>query len=70
MYDSNYCQYSFIANGFLYRFAWGMAGIFLGTYSVVQNLNIPLILQPQLFGVLSFVSWAQVRANSDSLPLE
>ncbi|EIW59792.1 uncharacterized protein TRAVEDRAFT_28795 [Trametes versicolor FP-101664 SS1] len=42
-------------------FAWGMAGIFLGTYSVVQNLNIPLILQPQLFGVLSFVSWAQCQ---------
>ncbi|KAI0653171.1 PQ loop repeat-domain-containing protein [Cubamyces menziesii] len=40
---------------------WGIAGAFLGTYSVVQNLNIPLILQPQLFGVLSFVSWAQCQ---------
>ncbi|KAI8985769.1 PQ loop repeat-domain-containing protein, partial [Trametes punicea] len=40
---------------------WGIAGAFLGTYSVVENLNIPLILQPQLFGVLSFVSWAQCQ---------
>ncbi|KAI0675689.1 PQ loop repeat-domain-containing protein, partial [Trametes maxima] len=40
---------------------WGIAGAFLGTYSVVQGLNIPLILQPQLFGVLSFVSWAQCQ---------
>ncbi|OSD04843.1 hypothetical protein PYCCODRAFT_1443652 [Trametes coccinea BRFM310] len=40
---------------------WGVSGVFLGTYSVVQNLNIPLILQPQLFGVLSFVSWAQCQ---------
>ncbi|KAI0642112.1 hypothetical protein C8Q79DRAFT_275576 [Trametes meyenii] len=40
---------------------WGIAGAFLGTYSVVQGLNIPLILQPQLFGVLSFVSWTQCQ---------
>lgn len=29
-------------------------------YTIVQNLNIPLILQPQLFATLCFVSWAQV----------
>ncbi|KAI0369137.1 hypothetical protein BV20DRAFT_1036659 [Pilatotrama ljubarskyi] len=40
---------------------WGIAGTFLGTYTVVQNLNIPLILQPQLFGVLCLVSWAQCQ---------
>ncbi len=27
---------------------------------MVQDLNIPLILQPQLFGILCLVSWAQV----------
>ncbi|KAH9857238.1 PQ loop repeat-domain-containing protein [Lenzites betulinus] len=43
---------------------WGIAGAFLGTYAVVQNLNIPLILQPQLFAVLSFVSWAQCQYYS------
>ena len=45
---------------FYCRLACGVAGAFLGTYSVVQNLNIPLILQPQLFGVLCLASWAQV----------
>ncbi|KAI0687151.1 PQ loop repeat-domain-containing protein [Cerioporus squamosus] len=40
---------------------WGIAGTFLGTYSVVQNLNIPLILQPQLFGVLCLISWVQCQ---------
>ena len=45
------------------RLAWGVAGAFLGTYSVVQDLNVPLILQPQLFSLLSFVSWAQVSGT-------
>ncbi|KAI0794095.1 PQ loop repeat-domain-containing protein [Fomes fomentarius] len=40
---------------------WGVAGSFLGTYSVVQGFNIPLILQPQLFGILCLVSWAQYQ---------
>ncbi|CAK5283385.1 unnamed protein product [Mycena citricolor] len=38
---------------------WGTASPFLGAYGLIQNLNIPLILQPQLFGFLSFVSWGQ-----------
>ncbi|KZV64817.1 hypothetical protein PENSPDRAFT_155926 [Peniophora sp. CONT] len=38
---------------------WGLSGVFLGTYAVVQNLNIPLIVQPQLFGALCMVSWIQ-----------
>ena len=42
---------------------WGVSGAFLGVYSIVQDLNIPLILQPQLFGVLSFVSWGQVSRS-------
>lgn len=29
----------------------------------MQDLNIPLIIQPQAFGVLAMVSWAQVRAT-------
>lgn len=32
----------------------------MGVYAIVQNINIPLIVQPQLFGVLSFLSFAQV----------
>ncbi|KIP03014.1 hypothetical protein PHLGIDRAFT_130411 [Phlebiopsis gigantea 11061_1 CR5-6] len=39
--------------------AWGLAGPFLGVYVIVQDLNIPLIVQPQAFCVLSLLSWAQ-----------
>lgn len=45
-----------------HRLLCAIAGPFLGIYSVVQNLNVPLILQPQVFGVLCLISWAQVRA--------
>ena len=48
----------------LSSFLWGLSGAFLGVYVVVQNLNIPLILQPQLFGILCMISWAQVCRNS------
>jgi len=40
---------------------WGISGCFLGVYVTVQNLNIPLILQPQLFSALSLVSWGQCQ---------
>ncbi|GJE91281.1 PQ-loop repeat-containing protein [Phanerochaete sordida] len=38
---------------------WGVAGAFLGVYVIVQKLSVPLIVQPQAFGVLSLISWAQ-----------
>ncbi|KAE9391792.1 hypothetical protein BT96DRAFT_765531, partial [Gymnopus androsaceus JB14] len=40
---------------------WGTSGAFLGTYAIVKNLNVPLIVQPQLFGFLSLSSWAQCQ---------
>ncbi|KAF8661298.1 hypothetical protein AX16_001397 [Volvariella volvacea WC 439] len=40
---------------------WGIAAGFLGVYNITQNLNVPLILQPQLFGFLSLVSWGQCQ---------
>lgn len=46
------------------RWLWGLSGPFLGVYVIVQNLNIPLILQPHFFATLCFVSWAQVGSNS------
>ena len=52
-------------------FLWGISGPFLGVYVVVQNLNIPLILQPQIFAFLCAVSWAQVGHNqSMDLPCD
>ncbi|EEB87751.1 hypothetical protein MPER_14777 [Moniliophthora perniciosa FA553] len=38
---------------------WGISGVFLGTYNVVRNFNIPLIIQPHLFYALSLTSWGQ-----------
>jgi hypothetical protein len=43
------------------RLLWAIAGGFLGVYVIVQNLNVPLIIQPQLMGALSLLSWTQVR---------
>ncbi|KZV63180.1 PQ-loop-domain-containing protein [Peniophora sp. CONT] len=48
---------------------WGLSGIPLGTYSVIQNLNIPLIVQPQLFGILCIFSWSQCMYYGDKKPL-
>ncbi|KAG7443586.1 uncharacterized protein BT62DRAFT_988181 [Guyanagaster necrorhizus] len=40
---------------------WGLTSIFLGVYAIVQKLSIALIVQPQLFGTLSLVSWGQCQ---------
>ncbi|KAF7331490.1 hypothetical protein MKEN_00027900 [Mycena kentingensis (nom. inval.)] len=41
--------------------SWAISGGFFGVYAIVQNLNIPLIVQPQLFGLLCMVSWGQCQ---------
>ena len=46
-----------------HRLLWGVSGAFFGVYAVVQNLNVPLIVQPQLLSFLSYTSWAQVRPS-------
>jgi len=43
------------------RLLWALSAPFLGVYVIVQNLNIPLILQPQLFCTFALISWGQVR---------
>ncbi|PBK72543.1 PQ-loop-domain-containing protein [Armillaria solidipes] len=40
---------------------WGLTSIFLGVYAIVQRLSIALIVQPQLFGTLSLISWGQCQ---------
>ncbi|KAG8897169.1 hypothetical protein FRB99_008390, partial [Tulasnella sp. 403] len=40
-------------------FVWAVAGIFQGVYAIVQRINIPIIIQPQLFTALAVVSWMQ-----------
>jgi len=51
-------------------FLWGISGPFLGVYVVVQNLNIPLILQPQIFAFLCAVSWTQCLFYGRKWPLK
>ena len=36
-----------------------MSSPFLGVYAIVQDLSVPIILQPQSFGLLSSISVAQ-----------
>ncbi|KDQ61336.1 hypothetical protein JAAARDRAFT_506400 [Jaapia argillacea MUCL 33604] len=40
---------------------WSISAVFLGVYVIVQDLNIPLIIQPQLFGALCLASWSQCQ---------
>ncbi|CDO69633.1 hypothetical protein BN946_scf184851.g21 [Trametes cinnabarina] len=40
---------------------WGFSGVTMGVYVIIEDLNIPLILQPHLFGALSYLSWAQCQ---------
>ena len=41
---------------------WGISGPFLGVYVVVQNLDLPLILQPHILSFLLAISWTQVMS--------
>jgi len=40
-------------------FLWGIVALPLGVYVIVRDLNIPLIVQPQLFGLFLLLSWGQ-----------
>jgi len=40
---------------------WALSAPFLGVYVIVQNLNVPLILQPQLFCTFTLISWGQCQ---------
>uniref|UniRef100_A0A8H7XS35 PQ-loop-domain-containing protein n=1 Tax=Psilocybe cubensis TaxID=181762 RepID=A0A8H7XS35_PSICU len=40
---------------------WGISAVFQGVYALLQKLNIPLEVQPQIFVFLSFLSWGQCQ---------
>ncbi|KAF8587845.1 hypothetical protein K439DRAFT_1385372 [Ramaria rubella] len=50
-------------------FMWALSAIFLGVYTITQDINIPLIIQPQLFGLLSALSWTQCLYHSQKRSL-
>lgn len=47
---------------FRISFTWGISGTLRGIYLIVQNVNIPLIIQPHIISFLFAISWAQVIA--------
>ncbi|PYI20708.1 PQ-loop-domain-containing protein [Aspergillus japonicus CBS 114.51] len=44
----------------LMMFLWAACAVPMGAYMILQGVNIPLQIQPQIFGFFSLVSWGQV----------
>jgi len=51
-------------------FMWGISGPIAGVYIIVQNLNVPLILQPHILASLFTVSWTQCLFYGRRWPLK
>ncbi|KAI8675558.1 hypothetical protein NCS57_00457400 [Fusarium keratoplasticum] len=49
--------------------SWAFAGIPLGVYNVVQNLNVALQVQPHILIFLSLVTWSQCKYYQDKWAL-
>lgn len=49
--------------------SWAFAGIPLGVYNVVQNLNVALQVQPHILIFLSLVTWSQCKYYRDKWTL-
>ncbi|KAI9671229.1 MAG: hypothetical protein M1829_004636 [Trizodia sp. TS-e1964] len=41
-------------------FLWAICAVPTGVYAIVQNFNIPLQIQPQIFCTLALLAWAQI----------
>lgn len=44
---------------------WASCAVPFGVYSIVQNFNIPIQVQPQCFGLLCLVCWGQTLVYHD-----
>ncbi|KAJ7751550.1 PQ loop repeat-domain-containing protein [Mycena maculata] len=43
---------------------WGVSSSFLGAYYayvIISEVNVPLMVQPQVFGFLTYISWGQCQ---------
>ncbi|KAK4130134.1 hypothetical protein BT67DRAFT_458919 [Trichocladium antarcticum] len=49
-------------------FLWALCAVPFGVYAVVQNFNIPLQVQPQVFMSLCLVSWTQTLLYHNKWP--
>ncbi|KAI1736046.1 PQ loop repeat-domain-containing protein [Xylaria scruposa] len=50
-------------------FLWAISGVPTGIYAIVQNFNIPLQVQPQIFMSLCLLNWGQILLYSYKWPL-
>ncbi|KAJ5833473.1 hypothetical protein N7474_001784 [Penicillium riverlandense] len=41
-------------------FLWAICSVPMGAYLILQQVNIPLQIQPQIFGFFSLISWGQI----------
>ncbi|MCJ1474009.1 hypothetical protein MMC13_002667 [Lambiella insularis] len=44
---------------------WAACAVPFGVYAIVQNFNIPIQIQPQIFGTLALITWAQILIYSN-----
>ncbi|KUJ09837.1 PQ-loop-domain-containing protein [Mollisia scopiformis] len=50
-------------------FLWAICAVPFGAYSITQNFNIPIQVQPQCFGTFCLISWAQTLIYHDKWPV-
>lgn len=53
----------------LMMFLWAVSGVPFGIYAVVQNFNIPIQIQPQIFMMLCLICWSQILFYQHKWPL-
>ncbi|KAK2776505.1 hypothetical protein FQN53_002676 [Emmonsiellopsis sp. PD_33] len=41
-------------------FMWALCAVPFGIYMILQQVNIPIQIQPQIFGTLSIICWVQI----------
>ncbi|CAK7272722.1 hypothetical protein SEPCBS57363_005289 [Sporothrix epigloea] len=54
----------------LMMFLWAVCGVPFGAYAIIQNFNVPIQIQPQVFMSLSLVSWVQILIYGNKWPVK
>jgi len=50
-------------------FIWAVCAVPFGAYSIAQNFNIPIQIQPQCFGTFCLMSWSQTLIYHNKWPV-
>ncbi|CAK7203779.1 hypothetical protein SEUCBS139899_006526 [Sporothrix eucalyptigena] len=51
-------------------FLWGVCGVPFGAYAIIQNFNIPIQVQPQVFMSLCMIAWVQILVYGNKWPVK